>query len=280
RGRSGGSSGTTGGTFTCWSMGSGDHGGAAALAASEVIASGSASVPLTSLRHLHYLDMSGAVQLDDVALAAVAQSARGLQTLMIPRCTRITDIGLEAVAARLHELQVLNLSNCHRITDTGLACLAHLYRLSQLILKNCPAITDAGVAALAPLRRLELLDLAHASTRMTGAGFAALSGRSLGTRLASLVLSYCVGLGDRGLCVLCVALRGLVRLDISGCNALSDAGGTFLGRLPLLTVTGASQPSPQPASPAFLHRPHSSSAAPLRLPTPPATSFRFCPTRL
>ncbi len=130
---------------------------------------------------------------------------------------------------------MLNLCNCPRVTDAGLSFLSPLRRLSRLLLVNCAALTDAGVSALAALRRLEMLDLSHTGTRITGAGFAAFAGRHSGTRLASLSLAYCTGLDDRGLALLCRALRGLARLNVWGCSALTDAGGTCLGRLSLLT---------------------------------------------
>ncbi|KXZ56981.1 hypothetical protein GPECTOR_1g886 [Gonium pectorale] len=230
------------------SRGSGAGGGAAAapragsssLAPPVEAAARAGSVPLASLTGLRLLDLSGATQLDDRSLGAVAAGASGMQTLLLTRCSHLTDAALVAIAGRLGELQLLNVNHCHRITDAGLASLTALRSLSQLHLQKCPALTDVGVASLAPLRRLELLDLSHAGPRVTGAGFVAFERRRSGSRLSSLLLSHCAGLEDRGLGALCGALRGLVRLEAAGCTALTDAGCSFLGHLPLLTAVDLS----------------------------------------
>jgi hypothetical protein len=139
-----------------------------------------------------------------------------LRALRLRGCPAVTDIALAALAKSARGLTLLDLSGCHRnVTDTGVAALGALPALRDLGLAHCGAVGDAALRALLTRggRRLETLDLGDCAVGdPTCAALAALA-----PALRVLGLEHCARVGDAGALLLARAPRlEEVRLRGSG----------------------------------------------------------------
>jgi internalin A len=109
--------------------------------------------PLSDLKGLQHLNLSGCLQLTDVS---VLSDLTCLQQLVLRECFQLTDVsGLST----LTDLQQLDLSECYQLTDVSV--LSTLTGLQQLDLSWCSQLTDVSV--LSTLTGLQQLDLSWCS---------------------------------------------------------------------------------------------------------------------
>ncbi len=94
-------------------------------------------------------------------------------------------------------------------------------------------MTNRGVWAVSRLRRLKELDI-RSCRLVTDDGFrmAALTGRF--ARLESLGVQDCQRITDEGVARICMAMRSLVRVNISFCISVTDTGLKSVATLPRL----------------------------------------------
>lgn len=124
---------------------------------------------LPDLEDLELCGVSG--RITDAGVRSLA-ALKKLKALSLCN-TAVTDAGLEILTG-LQSLKELHF--IAGVTDTGMACLAAMTGLEELDLAF-GNMSDEGVRKLKPLRRLRKLSLGL--TRVTGSGFADLSGREL-----------------------------------------------------------------------------------------------------
>lgn len=206
---------------------------------------------LLSSRHfpaLDSLDLTGASQLLDGHLVALAANMPRLRCLSLHLCSSVTPAALPALS-QLTALTSLNLQNIRCMSDASVAACGPLPALRRLQLAYNVELRDMGPGELRP-DRLRLLwpVLEHLNcagcTRLTDAAAAAVGQL---TRLTTLCLDDCDGLTDRGLTQLlrlphlcslsmraCVGVRGtafaaaaavapLEHVDLSHCTQLRNS---------------------------------------------------------
>ena len=128
------------------------------------------------------------------------------------------------------------------LTDTGLAALATRFPFAAAVtLERCERVTEAGLqqalSAWSNLTRLELLDNRRITdisyNRFDPPDFPYMTGLAMVLagcpNLVRLNLSFCDGLPDAGVAAIGPACPNLVHLNLSFCGGLTDAGVAAVG---------------------------------------------------
>ncbi|KAF7825472.1 F-box/LRR-repeat protein 3 [Senna tora] len=148
----------------------------------------------TNCKNLVELDLSNATELRDAAVSAVAE-AKNLEKLWLARCKLITDMGIGCIAVGCKKLRLVCLKWCVGVGDLGVELIAIKCReLRSLDLSYLP-ITDK---CLSPIYKLQFLE--------------------------DLVLEGCFGIDDENLDVFKQGCKTLKKIDISGCENITDVG--------------------------------------------------------
>ncbi|KAA0160285.1 hypothetical protein FNF31_04450 [Cafeteria roenbergensis] len=198
------------------------------------------------------LDVSGALNLTDAGLRAVAMASPLLAELKLDGCEGVRGAGLAAVADCCPRLRTLGLARCSwvpgwvlarlgagcpaietldlsghdRLKDDDLrACVRGMTALTDVSLPLCTSLSDPGVLAVAQaapgLRKL-LLDRRDLPYKITDVACLGLAQHC--TALETLSLVNCEKLSDSGLSWLAGACHSLTTLDLRGCTKVSDVG--------------------------------------------------------
>lgn len=130
---------------------------------------------------------------------------------------------------RLPSLRELSLSWCRHFHGRSLAAVATIPGLRRLELWGCTTVTAADVVHLAELRELRYLDLTDCCGRFRGQTM------SMGTEPPAYAPKD-DGIGVTDASVARLVGLPLETLRIGGCDALTDAVGDTLARLPSLRI--------------------------------------------
>ncbi|KAG8374464.1 hypothetical protein BUALT_Bualt11G0134900 [Buddleja alternifolia] len=140
------------------------------------------------------IDLSNAIQLKDLAAAAIAE-AKNLVKLWLVRCKCISDIGIGCIAVGCKKLKFLSLKWCLGVGDLGVGLIAvKCKEIRSLDLSYLP-ITDKCLPQILELKHLE-----------------------------DLVLEGCFGINDDSIVALNQGCKSLKMLDLSSCQSLSHIG--------------------------------------------------------
>ena len=127
-------------------------------------------------RHLRVLDLSGAEQLDDAALAALGCHAAQLQTLSLNGCLGISDGGLDAIAAGVPSLRALHLYGCPGISERGVRSIAEgCIELEVIDLTASGGATDLALRSLVTNRCMTLRALGAGGAQLSDATMVAIA---------------------------------------------------------------------------------------------------------
>ncbi|EIE24729.1 RNI-like protein [Coccomyxa subellipsoidea C-169] len=215
---------------------------------------------LCGMTQLTALDLSGHAAISDASMAEIARHLTRLIDLDLrrPACDNpgaavVTDAGIAALAsltllesvrlsqaqvgqagcaalASLPRLRCLELSYCDSLSDTPVCELTRLRHLSELSLAGCASVTDIAVTALVRgMPELMRLDLSACHMHV---GDISLYAIATLPNLQVLRLHSCERVSDMGIGGLCsgAAAAALTHLDVRGCERISDAGATSIGR--------------------------------------------------
>jgi len=181
--------------------------------------------------------------------------------LNISECSRVTDHGIGGISMRCEKLEVLNLSGCASLSDDAALFLtreprtggARGEKLKKLKLSYCMKMTDKAMLHLGKrcvkIERLDLEGLVH----LTDDGIRTLVTHC--TSIQNIGLSRCKRLTDKSLCnladylwveeldcsnnqkitdegidVICMEFAGLIKLNISDNDKVTNRSVVSLGR--------------------------------------------------
>ncbi|KAJ4461449.1 putative leucine Rich Repeat family protein [Paratrimastix pyriformis] len=130
-----------------------------------------------------------------------------------------------SIDSALHPLEIR--LSCTGVRAGALADLAlspAIGHLRHLVLALCPSVDDEALAALARGFRLATLDLSHCTT-IGDRGLRDLSGpgSTLASTLIELNLASCPNLTEAGVAALCVGCPGLEALSLASNSGIGDA---------------------------------------------------------
>ncbi|XP_027162985.1 F-box/LRR-repeat protein 12 [Coffea eugenioides] len=126
---------------------------------------------LNRFQKLHYLSLSGCIEMPDFGLRQLLNYGSQLQTLHLHCCFGITDHGISLVASGCPSLTTISLYRCN-VTDIGLKTLSEsCLALKDVDLSYCSLISDQGIRALAKnCRHLRAVCMTNCRS-VTGVGF-------------------------------------------------------------------------------------------------------------
>ena len=161
--------------------------------------------------------------------AADENMLTNITELNISECSRLTDRGVGAISQRCEKLSVLNLSGCSLLTDTSAQNLIREPRtggprgelLKDVKLSYCMLLTDKATDFLSRRStKIESLDMSGC-VHLTDDGIRRLVSRC--SSIQHITLSRCKRLTDKALCNLADYLW-VESLDISSNNKITDEG--------------------------------------------------------
>ncbi|XP_015951181.1 F-box protein At3g58530 [Arachis duranensis] len=159
------------------------------------------------------------VRVTDTGLKQTVQNCKYIVDLNISGCKNISDRGLQCVAENYPELVSLNLTRCIKITDDGLKQLLHkCLSLQSLNLYALSSFTDEAYKKICLLEHLKFLDLCGAQN-LSDEG---LSYISKSKNLASLNLTWCVRVTDKGVISIAQNCTSLEFLSLFGITGVTD----------------------------------------------------------
>ncbi|KAL7450418.1 hypothetical protein ACHAWC_002336, partial [Mediolabrus comicus] len=174
----------------------------------------------------------------DVALLQLAQGCQSIVSINLHGCEMITDTGLSWIASWLKDLRHLDLSRCNKVTNSGMRLLSEgCKNLKSIVLLNVKRVGDVGIRYLATeCNHLERLNASGLSMLSDGVdrtfaleGLQSLSKSAASTSLKHLNLHGCPQICNLSL-VAIASFGSLEYLDLSGCNKLTIAGATHIGK--------------------------------------------------
>ncbi|EEY60232.1 sporangia induced conserved hypothetical protein [Phytophthora infestans T30-4] len=176
------------------------------------------------------------VKLTDESLIAISRACPQLTKVDLSGCSGVRDDGILAIAANCPKLQKINLNMCRRITDRSIMALAQHASLSleEIILDRCLKVSGPAICFLMRTQRsLRSLSIARCP-KVQGADFYNLSEKAQKKwicKLATLDLSGCAGLDDRGAAALITANRYTLRyLNLGALSSLGSDTFTAIAR--------------------------------------------------
>ena len=109
---------------------------------------------------LRILDLTGCLQLTDLAVERIIDSAPRLRILVLAKCLEITDRAVHAITKLGKNLHDIHLGRCVQITDDALKELVRCCnRIRYIDLAGCSRVTDVSVKLLAGLPKLRRIGL-------------------------------------------------------------------------------------------------------------------------
>eukprot|EP00730_Choanoeca_flexa_P001906 TRINITY_DN10834_c0_g1_i6.p1 TRINITY_DN10834_c0_g1~~TRINITY_DN10834_c0_g1_i6.p1 ORF type:complete len:936 (+),score=119.08 TRINITY_DN10834_c0_g1_i6:148-2955(+) len=219
---------------------------------------------------LYWLDLSGCVNITDQGVAAVAQRASNLSTILLndmPQlldegllavsqhcpylvrlglrcCDSLTDQALEYVGAYAMSLSEIEITENRHMTNAGITALANVPNLKHVVIQQCPKIRESAGSCLAK-HSIRYLDISYNNhfgdhiVRSIGQGSAA----PLSVEVA--ILAQLTRLTDTGMRHFARGCTGLQHLDLTGCTQLTDGSLTVvvtaLPELTYLNLKGCSK---------------------------------------
>ena len=191
--------------------------------------------PASSSSLLRHLSLSRCGELTDQAVRQLGRHATQLHSLDLSGCTQLSDASCAILAASLTQLRNLSLEGCIKLTNTATIPLANM-RLHSLNLGSCTLMTDEAINGLCShmalatsLRLLSLNDL----PRLTDSGVHTLSTTFNG--LLALNVSHCQALSDTFAFHVSIFMPQLSELACVAVEALSDDGWQRVMRMPRMT---------------------------------------------
>uniref|UniRef100_A0A0L8FPT6 Uncharacterized protein n=2 Tax=Octopus bimaculoides TaxID=37653 RepID=A0A0L8FPT6_OCTBM len=165
---------------------------------------------------LESLNLSGCYSITDAGLGqALLYRLPLVSELNLSLCKQTTDYSLSRIAMYLKNLKVLHLGGCSLITNAGLFVISYgLVNLQSLDLRSCRYLSDQGIAYLAGL-----------GNEITTQGNLALE---------HLCLQDCQKLTDQSLHYMSLGLKNLLKVNLSFCGGVTDAGLQYLAKMPSL----------------------------------------------
>ncbi|KAL3516288.1 hypothetical protein ACH5RR_023190 [Cinchona calisaya] len=126
---------------------------------------------LNRFQQLHFLSLSGCVEMPDSGLRQLQYYGSKLQTLHLHCCFGITDCGVSLAASGCPSLTTISLYSCN-VTDIGLKALSQsCLALRDVDLSYCSLISDHGIRALSKnCRQLRAIRMSNCRS-VTGVGF-------------------------------------------------------------------------------------------------------------
>ncbi|KAK4433734.1 F-box protein SKP2A [Sesamum alatum] len=146
-----------------------------------------------------------------------------LEVLILRQDTpQLQDDAVEKIATHCHDLQELDLSKSFRLTDRSLYALAHgCPNLIKLNISGCSAFSDTALAFLTGFcRKLKFLNLCGCVRAASDRALKAIGYNC--SKLQSLNLGWCDGVGDEGVKSLAYGCPDLRALDLCGCVLITD----------------------------------------------------------
>ncbi|KAG7395874.1 hypothetical protein PHYBOEH_003078 [Phytophthora boehmeriae] len=175
------------------------------------------------------------IKLTDASLLAISRACLKLIKVDLSGCSRVHDEGVIAIAANCPSLAQINLTMCHRITDRSVVALAQhsSFMLNEVIFDRCLKVSGPALRFLMRVQRnIRSLSFARCP-KVQGADFYSLTQAAptnaaiSNCGLASLDLSGCASLDDRGVAALIAANRYVLRfLNLGALQTLGCA--TFI----------------------------------------------------
>ena len=207
---------------------------------------------LTPVPSLTDLDLSFAESITDGGLSAI-KNWKHLKRLSV-RGTKITDMTIQYLSA-LTSLESLDIGFV-QVTDVGLDALTALVNLKELTVGG-NKLTDAGLQQLRQLPQLTFLDLSGSQRTDSGIWAVSLTGPGVDAiatlkNLRHLRLSGTL-ITARGLEKL-KGLKALERLDLLGCQRVSDDAVPILAGLPGLKIVDLTATAISKQGLAALHK--------------------------
>ncbi|WVY90146.1 hypothetical protein V8G54_035660 [Vigna mungo] len=141
-----------------------------------------------------------------------------LQTLILRQDKpQLEDNAVASIANFCHDLQILDLSKSFKLTDRSLYAIAlGCWHLTKLNISGCSAFSDSALAYLASLcRELKVLNLCGCVKAASDTALQAI-GRYC-NQLQSLNLGWCENVSDVGVTSLAYGCPDLRTLDLCGC---------------------------------------------------------------
>ncbi|XP_014502650.1 F-box protein SKP2B [Vigna radiata var. radiata] len=146
-----------------------------------------------------------------------------LQTLILRQDKpQLEDNAVASIANFCHDLQILDLSKSFKLTDRSLYAIAlGCWHLTKLNISGCSAFSDSALAYLASLcRELKVLNLCGCVKAASDTALQAI-GRYC-NQLQSLNLGWCENVSDVGVTSLAYGCPDLRTLDLCGCVLITD----------------------------------------------------------
>jgi len=186
---------------------------------------------------LKYLDISGCGITDEGASYLIREpttgGARGgnLKTLKMSFCMNVSDEAVRSITKNCTGLTTIDLKGCVHITDDGVRQLAvKCTHLQNISISRCKRLTDKALCNLADFLWIEDLDISN-NGRLTDDGIDVIAMEFSG--LLKLNISYCEKITNRSIICIgrhCVHLR---HFQIVGCNNVTaDCIDEFRATLP------------------------------------------------
>lgn len=145
-----------------------------------------------------------------------------LRCLNLSHCYRLTDrcAALICGSSYASRLQELYLAYCYKLTDSGISPLIQkMASLFYLSLEGCSALTDEALIGVRNCRNLCWINISR-----TCLGDTALERCANLPRLASINLSGCQHISDRGLIRIATQLGRIEVLRLSECRCITTRG--------------------------------------------------------
>ena len=157
---------------------------------------------------MKYLDISGIGITDEGAKYLIRDPSTGgsrgesLKTLKVSYCMNLTDKAFLTISKNCTNLELIDVKGCVHITDDGVKQLAlKCKQLQRVSISRCKRLTDKALCNLADYLWVEDLDISS-NSRLT----------------------------DDGIDVIAMEYKGLLRLNLSYCEKLTDRAIVSIGR--------------------------------------------------
>lgn len=157
---------------------------------------------------MKYLDISGIGITDEGAKYLIREPSTGgsrgesLKTLKMSYCMNLTDKAFLTISKNCTNLELIDVKGCVHITDDGVKQLAlKCKQLQRVSISRCKRLTDKALCNLADYLWVEDLDISS-NSRLT----------------------------DDGIDVIAMEYKGLLRLNVSYCEKLTDRAIVSIGR--------------------------------------------------
>ncbi|KAK3030789.1 hypothetical protein RJ639_037170, partial [Escallonia herrerae] len=194
---------------------------------------------LNCLQNLEFLNLNGCQKISDEGIETITMACPALKVFSIYWNIRVTDIGVAHLVKDCKHIVDLNMSGCKNISDKSLQLVADNYQelecikltdkgLQQILLKcsslRClnlyalSSFTDVAYKMISLLPYLRFLDLCGAQN-LSDQGLSCIAKCK---NLASLNLTWCVRVTDKGVIAIAEGCTSLEFLSLFGIIGVTD----------------------------------------------------------